>query len=137
MVGGRLPEAWTFLAARVAREFQARETPGGLVTTTEVPAGARLIILVTEGSAPWPRGVRRAPGLDVLAYALLWPTQGPARIAVQLRQPRCGGWRVSTSGGGLGECGGPVRKRESPGLCRTDPTTTGGCQSWDRAGYRS
>jgi hypothetical protein len=50
-VGGQLPEAWTFLAARVAREFQARETPGGLVTTTEVPAGARLIILVTEGSA--------------------------------------------------------------------------------------
>jgi hypothetical protein len=51
VVGGQLPEAWTFLAARVAREFQARETPGGLVTTTEVPAGAQLIILVTEASA--------------------------------------------------------------------------------------
>jgi hypothetical protein len=51
VVGGQLPEAWTFLAARVAREFQAHETPGGLVTTTEVPAGAQLIILVTEASA--------------------------------------------------------------------------------------
>jgi hypothetical protein len=33
-----------------------------------------------------------------LAYALLWPTHGPARIAGQLRQPLWGGWRISASG---------------------------------------
>jgi hypothetical protein len=50
-VGAQLPDAWTYLAARVAREFQSRESPGGLVTTTEVPAGTPLIILVTEAPA--------------------------------------------------------------------------------------
>jgi hypothetical protein len=34
----------------------------------------------------------------VLAYALLWPTDGPARIAAQLRQARWGGCHVSGSG---------------------------------------
>jgi hypothetical protein len=34
----------------------------------------------------------------VLAYALLCPTHGPARIAAQLRQPRWGHWRLSASG---------------------------------------
>jgi transposase InsO family protein len=46
----------------------------------------------------WPR--QAVPALEhaVLAYALLWPTHGPARIAAQLRQERWGGWRVSGSG---------------------------------------
>jgi hypothetical protein len=40
------------------------------------------------------------PALEhaLLAYALLWPTHGPARIAAQLRQERWGGWRISGSG---------------------------------------
>jgi transposase InsO family protein len=40
------------------------------------------------------------PALEhaVLAYALLWPMHGPARIAAQLRQPLWGGWRISASG---------------------------------------
>lgn len=33
-----------------------------------------------------------------MAYALLWPTHGPARMAAHLRQPRWGGWQVSASG---------------------------------------
>lgn len=50
VVGGQLPEPWTYLAARVAQEFQARGTPAGWVTTTEVPAGVRFIILITGAS---------------------------------------------------------------------------------------
>jgi hypothetical protein len=49
-LGGRTPEAWSFLAARLAQEFQARSSPGGWVTITEVPAGTRLTILVTGAS---------------------------------------------------------------------------------------
>jgi len=46
----------------------------------------------------WPR--QAVPALEhaVLAYALLWPTHGPARIAAQLRQARWGGWQISGSG---------------------------------------
>ncbi len=46
----------------------------------------------------WPRQATPALEHAVLAYALLWPTHGPARITAQLRQPRWGGWRVSASG---------------------------------------
>ena len=46
----------------------------------------------------WPRQATPALEHAVLAYALLWPTHGPARIAAQLRQPRWGAWRVSASG---------------------------------------
>ncbi len=46
----------------------------------------------------WPRQATPALEHAVLAYALLWSTHGPARIAAQLRQPRWGGWRVSPSG---------------------------------------
>ena len=59
----------------------------------------------TEGLRPRPRRPTRwprqtIPALEhaVLAYALLWPTHGPARIALQLRQPLWGGWRISASG---------------------------------------
>ena len=46
----------------------------------------------------WPR--QAVPALEhaVLAYALLWPTHGPARIAAQLRHERWGGWQISGSG---------------------------------------
>src|SRR5437899_7742691 len=47
----------------------------------------------------WPRQAIPALEHAVLAYALLWPTQGPARLALQLRQPLWGGWRISASGG--------------------------------------
>ncbi len=50
VVGGQLPEPWTYLAARLAKEFQAPGTPGGWVTTTEIPAGAQLTILITGAS---------------------------------------------------------------------------------------
>ena len=46
----------------------------------------------------WPRQAIPALEHAVLAYALLWPTQGPARLALQLRQPLWGGWRISASG---------------------------------------
>ena len=46
----------------------------------------------------WPRQAIPALEHAVLAYALLWPTQGPARLAMQLRQPLWGGWRISASG---------------------------------------
>ena len=46
----------------------------------------------------WPRQATPALEHAVLAYALLWPTHGPARIAAQLRQTRWGGWRISGSG---------------------------------------
>ena len=46
----------------------------------------------------WPRQATPALEHAVLAYALLWPTHGPARIAAQLHQPRWGRWRVSPSG---------------------------------------
>lgn len=40
------------------------------------------------------------PALEhaVLAYAVAWPTHGPARIAAQLTHLQWGGWRVSPSG---------------------------------------
>lgn len=50
VVGGQLPEPWTYLAARLAKEFQAPGTPGGWVTTTEIPAGAQITILITGAS---------------------------------------------------------------------------------------
>jgi len=65
----------------------------------------RLLRYGPEGLRPrptrptrWPR--QAIPVLEhaVLAYALLWPTHGPARIASQLHQPRWGRWRVSASG---------------------------------------
>jgi len=34
----------------------------------------------------------------VLAYALEWPTHGPARIAPELRRERYGGWSISPAG---------------------------------------
>ncbi|MDR7548265.1 MAG: IS481 family transposase [Armatimonadota bacterium] len=46
----------------------------------------------------WPRQATPALEHQVVAYALLWPTHGPARIAAQLRQPRWGSWPVSASG---------------------------------------
>jgi hypothetical protein len=46
----------------------------------------------------WPRQAIPALEHAVLAYALLWPTHGPARIAAQLRQSLWGGWRISASG---------------------------------------
>jgi len=46
----------------------------------------------------WPRQATPALEHAVVAYALLWPTHGPARITAQLRQARWGGWRVSASG---------------------------------------
>jgi len=46
----------------------------------------------------WPRQAIPALEHQVLAYALLWPTHGPARIAAQLRQPLWGGWHISASG---------------------------------------
>ena len=48
--------------------------------------------------ARWPRQTVPALEHQVLAYALLWPTHGPARIAMQLRQPLWGGWHISGSG---------------------------------------
>jgi len=50
VVGGQLPEPWTYLAARLAKEFQAPGTPGGWVTTTEIPAGVQITILITGAS---------------------------------------------------------------------------------------
>jgi len=46
----------------------------------------------------WPR--QAVPALEhaVVAYALLWPTHGPARIATQLQQRAYGSWQVSASG---------------------------------------
>lgn len=65
----------------------------------------RLLKYGPEGLRPrptrptrWPRQATPALEHAVLAYALLWPTHGPARIAAQLRQARWGGWRVSGSG---------------------------------------
>lgn len=49
-LGGQVPEAWTYLAARLAQEFQARGAAGGWVMTTEIPAGTPLMILVTGAS---------------------------------------------------------------------------------------
>ncbi|TMI76782.1 MAG: hypothetical protein E6H04_14740 [Bacillati bacterium ANGP1] len=47
-VGGEVPPAWTYLAARIANEFEARGAhAGGWVTTTEIPAGTPIVILVT------------------------------------------------------------------------------------------
>ncbi|HKV43920.1 MAG TPA: IS481 family transposase [bacterium] len=65
----------------------------------------RLLRYGPEGLRPrptrptrWPRQATPALEHAVLAYALLRPTHGPARIAAQLRQPRWGRWRVSASG---------------------------------------
>jgi hypothetical protein len=49
-IGGQGPEPWTYLAARLAQEFQARGTAGGWVTTTEISVGTPLTILVTGAS---------------------------------------------------------------------------------------
>lgn len=46
----------------------------------------------------WPRQATPALEHAVVAYALLWPTHGPARISAQLRQARWGAWQVSGSG---------------------------------------
>jgi hypothetical protein len=46
-IGGQVPEPWTYLAARLAQDFQARGSVGGWVTTTELSAGAQLLILIT------------------------------------------------------------------------------------------
>jgi len=48
-LGGQVPEPWTYLAARLAQEFQARGSAGGWVTTTEISAGTQFTILVTGG----------------------------------------------------------------------------------------
>jgi hypothetical protein len=45
-----VPEPWTYLAARLAQDFQARSSQGGWVTTIEIPAGTPLVILVVGGS---------------------------------------------------------------------------------------
>jgi hypothetical protein len=65
----------------------------------------RLLRYGPEGLRPrptrptrWPRQATPALEHAVLAYALLWPTHGPARIAAQLQQPRWSRWRVSASG---------------------------------------
>ncbi len=57
----------------------------------------RLLRYGAEGLRPRPTRPTRwpwqaTPALEhaVLAYALLWPTHGPARIAAQLRQPPLG-----------------------------------------------
>jgi len=48
--GGQMPSPWAYLAARVAQEFQARSAgSGGWVTTTEIPVGTPIVILVTGG----------------------------------------------------------------------------------------
>lgn len=47
VLGGQVPEAWTYLAARLAQEFQAKGTQGGWVSTTEIPAGTQIVILIT------------------------------------------------------------------------------------------
>jgi len=49
VLGGQVPEPWTYLAARLAQDFQARGTQGGWVTTTEIPAGTPLVILIIGG----------------------------------------------------------------------------------------
>lgn len=46
----------------------------------------------------WARQAPPALEHAVVAYALLWPTRGPAYIASQLAQTRWGRWRVSPSG---------------------------------------
>ncbi len=46
----------------------------------------------------WPRQTRPELEHAVVAYALLWPTHGPARIAAQLAQRKFGGWTISPSG---------------------------------------
>lgn len=50
IVGGQHSDAWTYLAARLAQDLQARGAPGGWVSTTEIPAGTHLIILITGAS---------------------------------------------------------------------------------------
>lgn len=50
VVGGQVPEPWTYLAARLAQDFQARGNQGGWVTTIEIPAGTPLVILIMGAS---------------------------------------------------------------------------------------
>ncbi len=50
VLGGQVPEPWTYLAARLAQDFQARGSQGGWVTTIEIPAGAPLVILIMGAS---------------------------------------------------------------------------------------
>jgi transposase InsO family protein len=56
--------------------------------------------LLPRPARPRRWGRQSSPALEhaVLAYALHWPTHGPARIADQLRQRRYGGWRLSATG---------------------------------------
>ena len=50
VLGGQAPEPWTYLAARLAQDFQARGSQGGWVTTIEIPAGTPLVILIMGAS---------------------------------------------------------------------------------------
>lgn len=50
VLGGQVPEPWTYLAARLAQDFQARSSQAGWVTTTEIPAGTPLVILILGAS---------------------------------------------------------------------------------------
>jgi hypothetical protein len=48
LAAGPTPPAWTYLAARLAQGIGPHGTPSGPVATTEIDAGTRLVILVTE-----------------------------------------------------------------------------------------
>jgi hypothetical protein len=50
VLGGQAPEPWTYLAARLAQDFQARSSQGGWVTMIEIPAGTPLVILIMGAS---------------------------------------------------------------------------------------
>lgn len=50
VLGGQVPEPWTYLAARLAQDFQARGNQAGWVTTIEIPAGTPLVILIMGAS---------------------------------------------------------------------------------------
>ncbi len=50
VLGGQAPEPWTYLAARLAQDFQARGNQGGWITTIELPAGTPLVILIMGAS---------------------------------------------------------------------------------------
>ncbi|HKV45578.1 MAG TPA: hypothetical protein VJT32_13035 [bacterium] len=48
--GGQAAPAWTYVAARMAQELSPPGSSASWVPTIEIPAGARLIILITEAS---------------------------------------------------------------------------------------
>lgn len=76
----------------------------------------------------WPRQAMPALEHQVVAYALLWPTHGPARIAAHLRQPRWGGWQVSASGAYAILCRHGLRTRwERLTRLEVHSAVTGGC----------